>query len=142
MGCSIRNHSGDFLNLDRIMIIINLLLFIIGVALYIINRILLNGDYYGVFKWLMLGYFNDFVGSISFISYCNLVSMFFLHKMYFVRLRNILLLLFTCGMFWEMITPLYRKGSVCDPWDIVAYLSGGIMNFLIYQVIEKRVIKQ
>ena len=115
----------------------NLLLFVLGVVLYITNRYLLKGDFYGEWKWLMQGYFNDFIGSVSFISYCNLVSLLFRHKMCFTKLRNILLLLFVCGIFWEVITPLYRKGSVCDLWDIVAYLCGGLLYFCIYKLITK-----
>ena len=116
------------------MIIINLLLFFIGVALYILNKILLAGDYYGIFYWLMHGYFNDFVGSISFISYCNLASIFFRHRMYFTELHKILVFLLGCGVFWEFITPLYRENTISDPWDLVAYLSGGLLYYIIIKL--------
>lgn len=32
-----------------------------------------------------------------------------------------------CGLFWEYVTPLYRPGSVSDPWDLLAYLAGGLL---------------
>ena len=29
-----------------------------------------------------------------------------------------------CGLFWELVTPLYKPGAVCDPLDLPAYLAG------------------
>ena len=142
MGCS-RSYFGCRITyFIRTMILINVLLLLIGVLLYTVNRIVFRGDAYGSLYWLMNGYFNDFVGSISFISYCNLVSMLFRHKMYFIRLRSIILLLFICGIFWEVVTPLYRRGSVSDPWDIVAYLSGGLFYYIIYESTNRWMMKK
>ena len=141
MGCCIRHYHSNSFDFNRIMISMNLLLFLAGVVLYIINRILLKCEIYGDLHWLMLGYFNDFVGSISFIAYCNMVSMLFCHKYFFVKLRVILILLFVCGLFWEIITPIYRTSSISDPWDIVVYMIGGITYYLIYKAKERRMSK-
>ena len=34
--------------------------------------------------------------------------------------------LLLCGLFWEVVTPLYLPRSVGDPWDILAYAVGGL----------------
>ncbi len=83
----------------------------------------------------MVCYFNDYIGSISFVAFCNALSKKFCHREFFDGLFKILLLLLCCGLFWEFITPMYRKGSVTDLGDIVAYMSGGISYyFLRYKV--------
>ena len=41
------------------------------------------------------------------------------------------LFLLGCGLFWEVITPLYLPRSVGDPWDLLAYWLGGILTLLI-----------
>lgn len=37
------------------------------------------------------------------------------------------LFLLACGLFWELAPLLYKPGSVCDPWDLAAYLAGGLL---------------
>lgn len=34
--------------------------------------------------------------------------------------------LLLCGLFWEYVSPLLISGSVSDPLDLLAYLSGGL----------------
>lgn len=31
-----------------------------------------------------------------------------------------------CGLFWEIVTPLYLPRSVGDPWDVLAVWLGGL----------------
>lgn len=32
-----------------------------------------------------------------------------------------------CGLFWELVTPLYLSRSVGDPWDVVFVTLGGVV---------------
>ncbi len=32
-----------------------------------------------------------------------------------------------CGLFWELVTPLYLPRSVADPWDVLAVWLGGLL---------------
>ena len=36
------------------------------------------------------------------------------------------LFLLGCGLFWEIVTPLYLPRSVGDPWDVLAVWLGGL----------------
>lgn len=74
-------------------------------------------------------YFNDTVGGITFIAYCNLVFSFYCRKM--IKLWQIELLMFFCGVFWEYLTPVFRKDTVTDVRDILAYMSGGFIYWVI-----------
>lgn len=84
-------------------------------------------------RWFMCCYFNDIIGSITFASYTDL--MMGLKKKALDALWKIELLLLCCGFFWEVITPLFRKNTVADIWDIAAYLFGGFLYHCITQEI-------
>ena len=48
-----------------------------------------------------------------------------------IKLWQIELLLFPCGIFWEYITPLFRHNTTTDPCDILAYMIGGFLYWII-----------
>ena len=79
----------------------------------------------------MCCYFNDVIGSMTFLAYCNLVFIqknFFLHKM-----SHIMIMMIICSIFWEIITPLFRVDTVADVGDVFAYCFGG---FLYWKTIK------
>ena len=39
--------------------------------------------------------------------------------------------LLACGLFLELAPLLYKPSSVCDPWDLLAYLAGGLERRLL-----------
>lgn len=39
--------------------------------------------------------------------------------------------MFFSGVFWEYVTPIFRQNTVSDVWDILAYMAGGFMYWLI-----------
>ena len=47
------------------------------------------------------------------------------------RFLSATLFLLGCGLFWEVITPLYLPRSVGDLWDVLACWLGGMAMFLI-----------
>lgn len=109
--------------------IINIVLIILTVALYEINQQLKFKISNEVIKWFMCCYFNDCIGAITFIAYCNIVMCFSKKKL--EKLWQIELILFGCGLFWEIITPIYRNDTVTDIFDIVAYMIGGLLYTFI-----------
>lgn len=54
------------------------------------------------------------------------------------KMRHAVLFLLACGIFWEYVTPLYLERTVSDPWDIVAYIFGGIILFLMEKTINRQ----
>ena len=47
------------------------------------------------------------------------------------RFGAVTVFLLGCGLFWEVITPLYLSRSVGDPWDVAACWLGGMVMWLI-----------
>lgn len=107
----------------------NILLISVTIVLYIINQCIKDKiPIYGV-KWFMTCYFNDTMGGITFMAYCGLVSEHYHRRM--TKLWQVVLLMTSCGFFWEYITPLFRPNTITDPWDILAYVCGGLIYWLI-----------
>lgn len=113
---------------NRLRIIDSIL---IGVTLivYFINRIC--RPYYGdsVIEYLLKCHFNDFIGSITFLAYTNLVL-----SIKFYRLNKFLyieILIIIAGLFWEYVTPLFRPDTVSDVLDIVSYMLGASLYYFI-----------
>lgn len=57
----------------------------------------------------------------------NLVS-FYNKKL--IKLWEIELLMLFCGLFWEYLTPLFRKNTVSDIFDVLAYMVGGLIYWM------------
>ena len=43
------------------------------------------------------------------------------------------LFLLGCGLFWEIVTPLYLPRSVGDPWDVLAVWLGGLALLALWR---------
>lgn len=48
-----------------------------------------------------------------------------------IKLWRIELLMFFCGIFWEYIAPMFRANTVSDTWDMLAYMIGGFLYWII-----------
>ena len=42
-----------------------------------------------------------------------------------------------CGLFWEVLTPLYLPRSVGDPWDVLAVWLGGLALLALWQWLDR-----
>lgn len=47
------------------------------------------------------------------------------------------LFLLGCGLFWEMVTPLYLPRSVGDPWDVLAVWLGGLALLVLWRRLDR-----
>ena len=110
------------------------------IGLYLTNQYIKNKISIKVIKYFMCCYFNDIIGGITFTAYCNLVFIF--HNKKINKLWHYELLLLFAGLYWEYLTPLFRKDTVSDIWDIVAYMTGGIIYWLIQFQGVKRTMKK
>ena len=47
------------------------------------------------------------------------------------------LFLLGCGLFWEIVTPLYLSRSVGDPWDVLAVWLGGLALLALWRRLDR-----
>ena len=117
------NHSINILNLS-----------LIGVSalFYVINNYFLKEVFtHFFFHW----YLNDIFGGLMIVAIANtLILLGKQHKLYMDSLKKILFFTFIVGVYWEYVAPLYLASSVTDPWDIVAYMSGGLIYWIIVRL--------
>lgn len=114
---------------------LNFKIIIFTLALYTYNQITKKHIDIEPIKWFMNCYFNDLIGGITFTAYVNYIAI--LYNKCLKKLWHIELLLLCCGIFWEYATPLIRPNVTCDNWDIVAYMIGGFLYWLIMLILEK-----
>ena len=107
----------------------NGVIILITLVLYIINQHIKQDIQNILLNRFMCGYFNDIIGSITFVAYVNIVLSF--RQMCVNKLWQIIFLMLGCAFFWEVVTPLFRKSTVADFWDVIAYVCGGILYWLI-----------
>lgn len=105
----------------------DLVLLLTGFALFFLNdlvlKALLSETAVG---WLFKNHFNDVLAGLAFLAYTNVLISLFRPKWRFVRLAIIVPYIFACGLFWEYAAPLFVNDSVGDPWDLLAYVVGGL----------------
>lgn len=107
----------------------NIIIIGVTVALYSVNQIIKTEIPIEVIRWFMCCYFNDTIGGITFIAYCNIVFGFYNREL--IKLWQIELLLFFAGLFWEYVTPIFRTNTISDIWDVLAYMIGGFAYWLL-----------
>lgn len=119
----------------RSLITLNIVIGIVVIALYIINKFYLNRVLNILFFRF---YFNDMLGGILIVTYSNVILQFSNYKDALMKLHNILIFTLVVGLFWEYFTPLYYRVSVSDPLDVVAYMLGGVIYYLIIRTNKNR----
>ena len=104
-------------------------------GMYLINRKVRTMTGAGILGYFLRCYFNDLIGSITFMALTNIILLI-LGFREIVKPVYIEALLLGAGLFWEYVTPLFRRDTVSDPYDILAYLLGGIMYSLVIYLIQ------
>lgn len=107
----------------------DIVIFAVTVGTCVLNHYIPHGYPSGLLGGFLKNYFDDLVGCIGFMAYCGVV--FRLAYRSFGKLWQVLLLSLVCSVFWEVITPLYRKGSTPDFWDTVMYFLAGFVYWII-----------
>ena len=116
------------------VIVLNILIGIASFLLYLINKYYLRMVfYYPFFRF----YFNDVLAGIVILAYSNIVISLSNVKFNLYSLKNIIVFNLVIGLFWEYVTPLYYSKSTGDPLDVVAYVVGGIVYYLIIKISNK-----
>lgn len=78
-------------------------------------------------------YFNDTVGAAGFAAYTDLIFSFYAKKFVpHISFPKTAVLMLICGIIWEYAVPFFRKDTVSDPLDMIAYIVGGIIYQLVF----------
>lgn len=130
MGSRIGNNRSRNYNVILLNVIIGLSSFLI----YLLNKYYLRMVlYYPFFRF----YFNDVLAGIVILAYSNIIISFSNVKFDLYKLKNIIVFNLFIGLFWEYITPLYYSKSTADPLDVVSYILGGLVYYLINKIYNK-----
>lgn len=111
---------------------------IAALLLYCVNK------FTPLFGFLPFGissnYLNDFLAGVLFPAYVNFVVSFSRHKKRWRidTLPRLVLLLLACAVVWEVLAPLVFPFYTSDHIDVVCYLSGGFLYWLIQKMIEAK----
>lgn len=120
----------------------NLIIIVVCVLSCLINKRCLDLSE-GIVNLFFSCYYNDIIGAVSFSAYCDIISSNSIVQKYKIdRLWKLEIILFICGLFWEYLTPIIRTNTVSDIFDILAYLSGGIVFWLIKCLYAKKFRKE
>lgn len=107
----------------------NLFIIVATLILYFINQTIKQTISNQYLRWFACCYFNDIIGSMTFLAYCNII--FSYRNLKFNSFWQVLLMILLCGFVWEVITPIFRANTVGDVWDILAYSFGATLYWLI-----------
>ena len=106
------------------VVVLSVGLLLLGAALYGLNQAVLKPR---LGHPLLHGHLNDVLAGVVFIAYTNLLCLAVTRgRRWLRRAGACLVLMLAVGLFWEVVTPLYRADSVADPRDLLAYVAGGM----------------
>lgn len=105
--------------------------------LYIINRLFLKN----MLEWTFIQhYFNDVLAGMLIVAIVNVLAVIGnQHRLLLISFLRLLIFTCICGLFWEYVTPLYLPYSVSDPFDVLAYMSGGALYGCILRIMQHQI---
>ncbi len=113
--------------------VLPLLVMAVAVGLYLLNSLWLKGRLPPPLEYFFLCYFNDVLAGGFFLAFMDV----WLGLWGFLPLRPLWkqgALLLCAGVVWELGPLLWKPWGVPDPWDVPAYLAGGIGYVLLGQI--------
>ena len=127
----IRNHPGYRCHL----VLLNSGIAAACIAIYASNEFGVKALFMSTF---FHGHFNDMLAGVVLLAYANLLAtLAHQPRLEFRSPVKALVLVLVAGLYWEEIAPLYTT-STADPWDLLAYVGGGLVYVLISVLFERR----
>ncbi|WP_210469302.1 hypothetical protein [Sporosarcina sp. 6E9] len=101
-------------------------------SLYTLNKFYLRD----LLNWSFGKYYlNDVLAGLLIVGIVNILSIYGnQRRLLLIKLPRILVFTLLCGMFWEYVTPVYLHYSVSDPFDVAAYMFGGLCYWIIIRM--------
>lgn len=111
---------------------VNIILMALTVFLYLINNLIIKDATSGWIRVFFVGYFNDCICPLFFLSYVNCILL--TAKKELTKLRSLMLMSCIAGLFWEFAAPLVKPSAVTDLWDFVCYMIGSVLYWWLFKV--------
>lgn len=102
--------------------------------LYCINNYMKQCIFCPFLHW----YFNDILAGMMIIAYLHLVLYIPVKRDFVLSIWAIEMVEIMCGIFWEWAAPAFKPTAVADPWDLLAYMAGGAIYWIISSGCRKK----
>ena len=105
-------------------------------VLYLLNNRFLKYNTSGIVNVFFKCYFNDLMAPCFLLAYTNIFLGAKGKRL--KKIEHIIPFCLCAGLIWEFFTPLVKSSSVTDFFDIVSYLTGGTVYFIINRIKEAK----
>lgn len=111
---------------------INLVLVILVLILYVSNNAVFKNIESPIMQYFFVCHFNDLICPLLLLGYSNILLITI--KLELKKLLNILLFCSVASFVWEFVAPFFKKSSITDYIDILCYIGGGFIYWLILEI--------
>lgn len=108
----------------------NIIVSIIFFLIYTLNRIFKSNISFPIISYICQNHLNDFIGGLLFCLYVNILLLLN-HKKPLIKLIHLYLLMVPVAISWEYIFPLFLSYSTSDIIDVIMYLLGTLLYYLL-----------
>jgi len=117
-------------NLKKLHRLENISIFITCVILHFMNVLVFLKINNSSLHYFFSCYFDDLLAPILLLSYVNLLLSIYNKKLY--TLRYLILFILLVSIVWEYLVVYIKPNSVSDPFDILCYVLGTIIYWIIH----------
>jgi len=72
------------------------------------------------------------LGGLLIVAFTNMMASTQMEwRLYLKSVRAIIVFSGLAGVYWEYVAPLYVEESISDPYDVLAYIAGGVAYWLM-----------
>lgn len=114
---------------------LNLFLIILVSGMYLLNHFVLKKSLWGIAWLFCVCYLNDLMCPLLFFAYANLLLLTVGKEL--KGCAKILAASFCAGMVWEFLAPVVKPSAVTDFWDLVCYMTGGLLYWALLSIWKK-----
>jgi hypothetical protein len=109
----------------------NFLIFIICALLHVLNLLIFSNISNSTLHYLFSCYFDDLLAPLLLFSYINILLSFYNKKIY--SLKYLITFILLVSIVWEYLIGFIKPNSVSDPLDILAYILGTLIYWMIHK---------
>ena len=124
----------------RIYRLKNIITFLIFFFIYIINRIFKKYISLPIIGYICKNHLNDFIGGFLFCIYVNMI-LILNNKKPICKFYILILFMLCVSLTWEYLFPLFLPYSTSDFFDVISYMLGTILYYLMFNKLNKNIIK-